>query len=101
MEAGLWKIINERIDRKALFFEQLDFLSQSKLDMFITILWSIWRRQNDRLWKDKETRLVEALCLAHELLHQWKGRLQGERKGGFCSMKYRRILLLFLFGLLQ
>lgn len=61
MEAGLWQIVNERIDRKALIFEQLDFLSQSKLGMFITILWSIWRR-NDKLWEDKETRLVEAFC---------------------------------------
>jgi hypothetical protein len=61
-EVQLWDTIdrtlhnNYRMD--ALIFSLLDQLSKAQKEMFVAIMWSMWKRRNLKLWqKQNETSL--------------------------------------------
>jgi len=58
--ASLWGMISGEFGTadgfKSLFFHMLEQLEQDQLIAFVTGLWCIWKRRNDKIWEDKEIR---------------------------------------------
>jgi hypothetical protein len=59
----------------------LEQLEQDQLIAFVTGLWCIWKRRNDKIWENKEIRPEIAFQIAQDNLHQWRVvSARGERR---------------------
>jgi hypothetical protein len=76
VEAGLWNFINDKLETADgfvdLFFQLLERLAKENLHMFAMNMWCIWKRRNEKLWNDVDTRPEVSVRLACESLYQWQ-----------------------------
>lgn len=73
--AQLWTII-EPILLQVESFAEVFFTILSSFDSnvrcsFVMIVWSIWKRRNDKLWSNTKTPLSQVIYVAKELLFDW------------------------------
>jgi len=74
--AGLWNFIKDKLKTADgfvdLFFQLFNRLAQENLHMFAMTMWCIWKRRNEKLWNDVDTRPEVSVRLARESLYQWQ-----------------------------
>lgn len=63
----------------SLFFDLMELLSLNQLNTFFIALsvWCIWKRRNDKQWKEVEIRLV--INVTRDNLHQWMGCMNSKK----------------------
>lgn len=76
LEAGLWNNIDTIMDScdsfAQLFFASCDNFNGDQCTKFCMVLWSIWRRINEKFWDNRDSRFKEAVYHAEENLHMWR-----------------------------
>lgn len=74
-EANLWDRIEPllvRVDSfTELFFTVNADLCSSMRNLFAMVLWSIWKRRNDRLWEERIVSNSQVISRAKEVLTDW------------------------------
>ncbi|KAK2404967.1 hypothetical protein QL285_054266 [Trifolium repens] len=75
-EAGLWYLIEGMFETAdgfvSLFFKLLDLLSQHLVFQFVSALWCIWKRRNQKIWEDMELQPSVSFQLARDVILQWQ-----------------------------
>ncbi|XP_024640526.1 uncharacterized protein [Medicago truncatula] len=66
----------------AMIFSLLSQLNPSQSSLFATILWSIWKRMNLKLWQQKTETNSQVVARATTLLDEWKAAQCIRREGG-------------------
>jgi len=56
----------------AVVFTMLSTLNLSQCTLFATIMWSIWKRKNLKLWQHKDETNDHIMIRAKTLLEDWK-----------------------------
>jgi len=66
----------------AVIFSLLSQLNLSQSSLFATILWSVWKRMNLKLWQQRTETNNQVLARATTLLDEWKVAQCIRREGG-------------------
>lgn len=70
-----WYFINDKFetadDFVEIFFKLREQLAQENLHMFDMTMWCIWKRRNEKLWNNVDTRPALTIRLARKSLYQW------------------------------
>ena len=56
----------------ALIFSLLDQLPSSQKELFVTIMWSLWKRMNLKLWQQQNETCLQVVEWARHLLDDWR-----------------------------
>lgn len=54
------------------FFAVRDKLNDEQRSNFCMLLWSIWRKRNDKVWENKDCGFKEVVYRAKESLQMWR-----------------------------
>jgi len=75
-EVNLWEIINRTLRQNynidALIFSLLDQLPSMHKELFVTIMWSLWKRRNLKLWQQQNETCMQVVERARHLLDDWR-----------------------------
>jgi len=71
-EVNLWDIIDRTLrpnyNMDALIFSLLEQLPYTQKELFVTIMWSLWKRGNLKLWQQQNETCIQVVERAHHLL---------------------------------
>lgn len=56
----------------ALIFTLLDQLSLVQKELFVTIMWSLWKRRNLKLWQQQNETILQVVERVKHLLDEWR-----------------------------
>jgi len=56
----------------ALIFTLLDQLSLVQKELFVTIMWSLWKCKNLKLWQQQNETILQVVERARHLLDEWR-----------------------------
>jgi len=56
----------------ALIFSLLDQLPSTQKELFVTIMWSLWKRRNSKLWQQQNETCMQVVERARHLLDDWR-----------------------------
>jgi len=60
----------------ALIFTLLDQLPLVQRELFVTIMWSLWKRRNLKLWQQQNETIMQVLERAKHILDDWRSAQQ-------------------------
>lgn len=76
MEVGIWDVINPSLDLcenfVQFFFGLCAKLSDGNHKIFCMVLWSLWRKRNDKVWEGKDVCHKQVVGRDREALHNWE-----------------------------
>ena len=74
-EVNLWEIIDRTLRQNynidALIFSLLDQLPSTQKELSVTIIWSLWKRRNLKLWQQQNETCMQVVERARHLLDDW------------------------------
>lgn len=74
--AGLWQIIEPLLhrfdDASDIIFQVLQIVTAAQIELFVTILWSIWKSRNLKLWQQEDENNNNIIERAKHLLEGWR-----------------------------
>jgi len=56
----------------ALIFSLLDQLPSTQKELFVTIMWSLWKRRNLKLWHQQNETCMQVVERVRHLLDDWR-----------------------------
>jgi len=56
----------------ALIFSLLDHVPSTQKELFVTIMWSLWKCRNLKLWQQKNETCMQVVERARHLLDDWR-----------------------------
>lgn len=76
----LWNTIDRTLRKNynmdALIFTLLDQLPLVQRELFVTIMWSMWKRRNLKLWQQQNETIMHVLERAKHTLDDWRSAQQ-------------------------
>jgi len=75
-EVQLWDTIDSTLRKNynmdALIFTLTDQLPLVQRELFVTIMWSLWKRRNLKLWQQQNETIMQVMERAKHLLEEWR-----------------------------
>jgi hypothetical protein len=75
-EVNLWDTIDrtfcQNFNMDALILSLLDKLPYTQNELFVTIMWSLWKRRNLKLWQQQNETSLQVVERARHLLDDWR-----------------------------
>jgi hypothetical protein len=74
--AGLWQVIEPLLhrfdDAPDIIFQVLQNVTAAQAELFATVLWSIWKSRNLKLWQQENENNSNIIERAKHLLEGWR-----------------------------
>ncbi|KAK2442564.1 hypothetical protein QL285_013749 [Trifolium repens] len=64
----------------SFFFHLLELLSQNEIILFVASLWSIWKRQDQKIWENIDAYPTVSFQLARDVIHNWQAVCNARRR---------------------
>jgi len=75
-DVNLWesidRVLHQNYNMDAVMFSLLQQLTICQSELFVKILWSLWKRRNLKLWQQKNETNMQVVERATYFLEDWK-----------------------------
>ena len=89
-DVHLWdtidRTLHQNYNMNALIFSLLLQLQSAQSELFVTIMWSLWKRKNLKLWQQQNETSRQVVERATHLLEDWRAaqHIQSQRTTSIC-----------------